>query len=39
MEANFGRKHQRYLVAMQYRIREDCLGWTQSRRPGGLWWA
>ena len=23
---NFGRKHQRYLAAMQYKIREDCLG-------------
>jgi len=23
---NFGRKHQRYLVAMQYKIREDYLG-------------
>jgi len=23
---NFGRKHQRYLAAMQYKIREDYLG-------------
>jgi len=23
---NFGRKHQRYLVTMQYKIREDYLG-------------
>jgi len=27
---NFGRKHQRYLVAMQYKIREDYLGYTHS---------
>jgi len=26
---NFGRKHQRYLDAMQYKIREDYLGQTQ----------
>jgi len=23
---NFGRKHQRYLAAMQYKLREDYLG-------------
>jgi len=26
---NFGREHQRYLAAMQYKIREDYLGKTQ----------
>jgi len=26
---NFGRTHQRYLAAMQYKIREDYLGETQ----------